>query len=278
MIHDILHKVVREQTNSEGSWTDDIDMRVAEMQAKEGMRVCPVCNTSMPKTKRKCTNQECRVSLKSAEREANDTDILGTALVAAIRTYHHRVHETSLGFQIEEDKAFVYSNEEIWETHKKWTDVPSGHPANPIKMKTCDPVFLNPNSFDSIKEVLRRVDKPNAREWLSVTMDGSPYLVSRTVIDTVYLCCDCEAEVLKREQDEHRADEHRGRRVKFVQEFDWVLLRTGKLHLEMNMQSHSLAFTGMCSCVIWPKSWGSILKQLRSLSKNALIITKQCLF
>ena len=39
MIHDILHKLVREQTNSEGSWTDDIDMRVAEIQAKEGMRV-----------------------------------------------------------------------------------------------------------------------------------------------------------------------------------------------------------------------------------------------
>lgn len=94
MIHGILHKVVREQTNSEGSWPDDIDMRVAEM------RVCPVCNTSMPKTKRKCINQECRVSLRSAEREANGTDILGTALVAPIRTYHHRVHETSLGFQI----------------------------------------------------------------------------------------------------------------------------------------------------------------------------------
>ena len=60
MIHDILHKVVREQTNSEGSWTYDIGMRVAEMQAKEGMCVCPVCNTSMPKTKRKCINQECR--------------------------------------------------------------------------------------------------------------------------------------------------------------------------------------------------------------------------
>jgi len=85
-------------------------------------------------------------------------------------------------------------------------------------VQTCDPVFVNPNSFDSIKEVLRRVghaasisryhpDKPNARKWLSVTMDESPYLVSRTVIDTVYLCCDFEAEVLKTEQDEHRADD-----------------------------------------------------------------------
>ena len=26
-----------------------------------------------------------------------------------------------------------------------------------------------------------------------------------------------------------------GRRITFVQEFDWVLLCTGKLHLEMNM-------------------------------------------
>ena len=238
MIHDILLKVVQEQTTSDGRWTDDIDLRVAEMQSKDGMRICPMCDTSMPKTKQKCVNKDCGVNLKSAEKQASGTDILGTALIAPVRTFQHRMHETSLGFQVQENEAFVYKKEELWETYDEWTDVPSRHPSHPIKVETSDPVFVNPNSFDSVKEVLRRVghaasvsryhpNLPNARKWLSVTMDGSPYLVSRTVIDAVYLCCDCETEVLKSKQGDHCNDVHQGRRVNFIKEFDWVLLRIG---------------------------------------------------
>ena len=86
---------------------------------------------------------------------------------------------------------------------------------------------MNPNSFGSMKEVLCRVgneahvsgyhlDLPNARKWLSVMMHGAPYLVSRTVIDSVYLCCDCESEVKKSEQQDHCMNAHRGSRVSFV--------------------------------------------------------------
>lgn len=81
MIHEIMQKVVKEHTASDGRWSDDIDQRVTEMQSREGIRICPVCNTSMPKTKRKCVNKDCRVSLKSAEKAASGTDILGTALL-----------------------------------------------------------------------------------------------------------------------------------------------------------------------------------------------------
>lgn len=234
MIHEILKKVAKEHTKANGEWKDDIDARVEELSAKEGMRVCPVCNTTMPRTKRKCINADCLVSLKLAEKQASGTDILGTALVAPVRTFQHRLHETSLGFRIKENNAFVFSKEELWENHDEWSDVPSNHPPSPIKVQTCDPVFVNPNSFESMKEVLRRVgnaacvsrycpDSTNARKWLSVTMDGAPYLVSRKVIDSVYLCCDCEAEVMKSEQHDHCMDAHRGCRVSFVQEIDWVL-------------------------------------------------------
>ena len=44
------------------------------MQSREGIRICPVCNTSMSKTKRECVNKDCRVSLKSAEKAASGTD------------------------------------------------------------------------------------------------------------------------------------------------------------------------------------------------------------
>ena len=100
-------------------------------------------------------------------------------------------------------------------------------------------------------------------------MYGSPYLVITTVIDTVYLCCDCEAEVLKTEQDEHRADEHRGCRVKFVQEFDWVLLRVGKLYLEMNMAK---SFTSL----YWDVFMCDLAKELGLNSEAAQKFVKKC--
>ena len=62
MIHDILTKVLKEHTKPDVEWKDDIDKRVGEMKAKEGMRAFPVGNTTMPKTKRKCINTDCRVS------------------------------------------------------------------------------------------------------------------------------------------------------------------------------------------------------------------------
>ena len=49
MIHEILKKVRKEHTKANGEWKDDIDARVEELNAKERMRVCPVCNTTRPK-------------------------------------------------------------------------------------------------------------------------------------------------------------------------------------------------------------------------------------
>ncbi|XP_028513483.1 uncharacterized protein LOC114574605 [Exaiptasia diaphana] len=113
-------------------------------------------------------------------------------------------------------------------------------------MRACDPVFVNPNSFDSMKEVLRRVGKaanvkryhPNkedARHWLSLTMDGLPYLVVRGIIDEVHICAQCEKEVIKSDFSSHDLVNHKGQIIEYVREFDWVVLRIGKLHVEMNM-------------------------------------------
>lgn len=75
-------------------------------------------------------------------------------------------------------------------------------------MEIFDFVFVNFNFFDFVKEVFWWVgyvvfvswyylNLLNVRKWFSVIMDGFFYLVSRIVIDVVYLCCDCEIEVLK---------------------------------------------------------------------------------
>lgn len=53
----------------------------------------------------KCINQECRVSLKSAEKQANGTTIIGPTRIAHVYGFQYIMHETSLG----ENTAFVYT-------------------------------------------------------------------------------------------------------------------------------------------------------------------------
>lgn len=231
-----------------GAVMDDIDKRVYEIKAQEGMRICPVCETVMEVTRRKCVNPDCGVNLKSAAKKLDGSEILGTALVAPPRQYHHRIRETHLGFTIDEvsNKAVVFVKEEFMKSYDEWPHVPSGHPDDPIPVTASDPVFVNPNSFESLKVVLRRIgsaahikryhpDHPNAREWLSIGMDGLPYLVCREVIDSAHICSSCGKELLSHECHDHTLKEHIGQRVHYIREFDWAFIRIGKLHFEMNM-------------------------------------------
>lgn len=242
LIHEILKDLLKEQTKTPGGWKDDVDLRVEEIEAKKGRRVCPVCQTVMERSRRKCR--------ESAEKEVQGTDILGTALVAPIRQFHHRVKESHLGFVIDEkEEAHVVVKEQFSECNDEFQHVPSSHPSHPVKVVAGEPVFVNPNSQKTLKEVLRRVGKaanvkrynpsdPGARQWLNVTMDGLPYLVCRKVINTVLLCIECGDEVTEDSVTDHCLTIHRRQKCTTVSEFDWVVLRIGKLHFEMNMARH----------------------------------------
>ena len=250
MIHELLHDLLMEQNKVNGEWKADIDLRVDELKANEGRRVCPVCQTTMERTRRKCVNPDCRVSLKAAEKQVQGSDILGTAPIAPIRCYQQRVKETQFGFTIDEnEEGHIFLKEKLSECHDEFQHIPSNHPDHPVKVVAGDPIFVNPNSSDALKEVLRRVGKasdvkrykphdPQVREWLNITMDGLPYLVCRGVINDVLLCSEFGEEVEKASVSEHCIKSHQGQQCSTVQEFDWVVLRIGKLHLEMNMARH----------------------------------------
>lgn len=81
MIHECLKGVVAEQYKSNDDYTDDIEKKVSEIEKRKMTRTCPNWNTEMPKQKRVCINQACRVNLKSAESKLSGEDILGTALL-----------------------------------------------------------------------------------------------------------------------------------------------------------------------------------------------------
>ena len=95
------------------------------------------------------------------------------------------------GFTIDSnEESCVTVKEQVVERYDEFIHVPSQHSNYPVKVTASDPVFVNPNSFDALKDVFRRIGasckirqnhpgEPNAHDWLSVTMDGLPYLVNR---------------------------------------------------------------------------------------------------
>jgi len=91
MIQECLKDVVSEQITEGGTFKDDVDLRVEEINIRENSRVCPNCKTVMPKQKRKCVNKESRVDLKAAERKLIGEDVLGTALVEPVKKYLYRL-------------------------------------------------------------------------------------------------------------------------------------------------------------------------------------------
>lgn len=108
------------------------------------------------------------------------------------------MRETHLGFVIEDkEERHIIVKDQISECYDEFQHVPSHHPTHPINVLASDPVFLNPNSQDALKEVLCRIGKaanvkqynpsdPEARLWLHVTMDGLPYLFSKKSLKLCY--------------------------------------------------------------------------------------------
>ena len=60
-------------------------------------------------------------------------------------------------------RDIFFFKEKLADCHDEFQHVPSNHPDHPVKVVADDPIFVNPNSSDALKEVLRRVGK--ATNW-----------------------------------------------------------------------------------------------------------------
>ena len=260
MIQTCLKELAQQHKKVGSSWSDEIDERVSSIEAHIAKRVCPVSSTIMDGRKRKCVNADCRVDLKQAEERLNGTDVLGTALLAPVRKFAHQFKETNVGFTIEKGDEIACSEEVEGSCNNERDDIPSNHPEDPIAVKVSDPVIVNPSSYSAVKEVLRAIGKaagirryapeiPNPREWLPVTMDGLPYGLFQHIVENTLIYVECESNnsssdntVWRKDWKEHVRKKHDDRNVQSVQEFQWLILRIGKLHVEMNMGKYFLEF------------------------------------
>lgn len=284
MIQECLKDVVSEQMTEGGRFKDDVDLRVEEINIRENSRVCPNCKTVLPKQKRKCVNKECRVDLKAAERKLTGEDVLGMALLEPVKKYLYRFKENevvmSVGdFDVQPELKKVHEESLI-----EWSHVPSNHQPGAVRISVSDPVFVNPNSHKTVTEVLRRVGQtarvtrygfhgPNSWEWLTVTMDGLPYLIAVSILEDTLICIECgqkegsgaeNVSFYGKEWNEHSNACHNSEEsVACVREFDWVVLCIGPLHVEMNM-------VRVFFDINWDVFISSLAKELGFTSESAL--------
>lgn len=147
-------------------------------------------------------------------------------------------------------------------------------------MTVSDPAFVNPASYKAVTEVLRSIGQaakitrygfsgPQARQWLSVTMDGSPYSLAVQVLDNTLICVTCAAHkniehvsFFGKEWQQHLKSEHKDCKAVSAKEFDWVVLRIDLLHVEMNMVKTFFAFNWdvMVWFVILQRRWDLLQK------------------
>ena len=60
---------------------------------------------------------------------------------------------------------------------KYYGRIPHNH-RSPIAPNIADPIYRNPNSFESMIEIFREIQwKNKLRKWIAIVMDGVPYVL-----------------------------------------------------------------------------------------------------
>ena len=112
---------------------------------------------------------------------------------------------------------------------------------NHIEVEVGEPELLNPNTYENIALILRNIGKNagikryggETRSWQFTECDGGIYPVVMQLINNVLICEECQQSFYGKELFlEHRCSIMHDTVPQ--NEFDWIFLFPGLLHLEMN--------------------------------------------
>ena len=119
--------------------------------------------------------------------------------------------------------------------------IPHNH-RPPIAPVIADPIYRNPNSFDSMIEIFREIQKKNVmRKWFAVVMDGVPYVLGLKVIAWSFICEECGESVFRDSAKIKHIKTKHAEATKpptFKLEFRNILLIPGGGHIFMNVSQY----------------------------------------
>ncbi|KAF0292546.1 hypothetical protein FJT64_009487 [Amphibalanus amphitrite] len=153
-----------------------------------------------------------------------------------------------------------------------WTSTIQEH-ANEVDVCVGEVFEEMPNSYASCKGVLEHIRAQakvgKDRQWLSVGCDGQPFDICRKLIDRSVACDTCGEETDADAMEQHHSERHPGATMQFHKLYDWLLLRPGPGHVEMN--SCKVIFR-----LIWVPILQTVSKLLGFVSDAAQLFIKNC--
>ncbi|KAJ8300729.1 hypothetical protein KUTeg_022248 [Tegillarca granosa] len=194
-------------------------------------------------SKRVCANVNCKANLKQLELQA----------IGDLGTYEEKEAnsakwdgEVRINIKKLDDSSYEFEQTKDCDMETAYNDVPHGHPESPYILSLTEPIFVNPNSYDSVMLILKSIGikagikqyGTGNREWISIVCDGLPYGLCIRVIRDSYRCLSCYSQETffgNSAREKHANICHNNAEPEFKKEFEWVVLRPGLGHYEMNM-------------------------------------------
>ncbi|CAG2198284.1 unnamed protein product [Mytilus edulis] len=291
-----IEVVLAEQQDKDGHFEDPIDLKVRQDIVEENYIKCAACGTLNSKRKQKCTGCDEREGIKKAKLDQKNTK----------PDPKKKEKIPKLVFIHDEDQSKVST---VTTEFTQYDHITTNHKGKHELVLT-DPVYCNPNSIKSVALVLRKIGQENGihryggnkRHWTFVCCDGLPYLIIKKLKEEALVCAitGCHETFLSRDLYEKHCEQiHQGSEKQFMHEFDWMYLRIGAGHYEMNLVKSffELNWTpfletlceimGFCtdsskqfakSCKDHHKSWRLLLIfHLSSLQELVLPYVRNCL-
>ena len=117
---------------------------------------------------------------------------------------------------------------------KRYGQIPSKHSAEISEIKVGEPTFVDPNSFTTCSQILRKIGTEagierygtGKHQWVIICCDGLPFRFCHNIINDIYVCLQCNIPFFRDEEiGKHNEEHHREEKATYCKEFDWVLLK-----------------------------------------------------
>ena len=236
MVASALKEVIKEHSDQN---TDIIDAAIERKKEQECYKICPDCKIKSLKKARKCPG--CSYQFKA---KGEDEPTVSEPLVKKPRTAP-RVKVVDVSKYVSGAKATQNDptpSESLQED--RFNFVPSGHSGKKYKTLLQDPAMVNPNSYENLKIVNRKIGQMagmrkyggSDRLWCFVVCDGSPYPLVVKLMLEYCKCVLCQKGFMGTfELQKHFEKEHAHEEISFLREFDWYVPVIGGGHEEMTL-------------------------------------------
>jgi hypothetical protein len=208
-----IEQVMSEQVRNGADFQDAIDSAVKNEICQRNFKECSKCLLLYEKTKRKCPVCKIPLSMPNSVAETTNTDS-DCVSVTNIVTNNDKTTQPT---KERSDVCHNYSH--VLSSHK-----------DGVPVSLLDPVFVNPNSMETISMVLRHIGMKgglkryggNEREWTSISCDGLPYGMITKLKEEALVCALCGTKIRGLEKFPlHCTSHHPGQEeVAYFREFD----------------------------------------------------------